>query len=302
MSATVVQSTRSTDLAVVARFDRPIAFYGWSMILTGLLWAAAAFTSHLGDQTEGTAAATATLGLLGLAAPALVALWLVRPQPALRTDLLHRLVWSKGMSRPHLAAAVLLPFGVLLAAQAISLLFGYSPDQFHLRHGYTFTSGLVPVWVILGLAPVLEELAWHSYGTDCLVARMRLLSASGLFTVLWTVWHVPLAFVRGYYQSELVEQGWLHALNFPVSMIAFVVVMNWLYYRTGRCVAVAIIFHAASNYANEIFLTDPDSKLIQTAVLLVVAVVVVARNRDLFLGRPSRPARSAKGPLSRVAQ
>ena len=33
--------------------------------------------------------------------------------------------------------------------------------------------------------------------------------------------------------------------------------MNWLYYRGGRSVLLAIVFHLAANFGNELFQTDP---------------------------------------------
>ena len=80
---------------------------------------------------------------------------------------------------------------------------GHSVGQFQLRGELTFSSGLMPVWVTLLGAAVVEELAWH----------------------------VPLSFIDGYYQNEVVESGILYTANFPASMITFVLLMNWLYFR-----------------------------------------------------------------------
>ncbi len=275
---------------IAYRYDRPVAFYSLAGLVTWLCWVAAGWLSHRTGQGDAVRWATVVLGLAGLAAPVGVAAWLMRGRPQLWADVRSRLLWRRGTSARHLALSVLLLPASLMAAQAISLPFGGSADQFQLRDHWSFSSGLLPVWVILGLAPVIEELAWHSYGTDTLITRMRLLTASLVFTVFWTVWHVPLALVKGYYQAQLVEQGWLDALNFPLSMIAFVLLMNWLYYRTGRCIMVAILFHLSANYVNEIFRTEPDTKVIQTALLLVVAAVVVYRERGLFFARPRRTA------------
>ncbi|MCB1679094.1 MAG: CPBP family intramembrane metalloprotease [Halioglobus sp.] len=57
---------------------------------------------------------------------------------------------------------------------------------------------------MLILAPVVEELGWHSYGTDCLRSRMSLFMTSLLFSVFLAIWHIPLAGMRDYYQSNLV--------------------------------------------------------------------------------------------------
>src|SRR5699024_8766732 len=111
--------------------------------------------------------------------------------------------------------SVLVPVS-LLAAQGLSLLFGHGVDQFSLRGGFTFSTGLMPAWVTLIGAAIIEELSWHSYGTDTLVRKMRVFSASMLFTLIWALWHVPLSFIDGYYQNEVVESGVLATLNFPV--------------------------------------------------------------------------------------
>ena len=273
--------------SVAARYDRPVAFYLLATVIPWAFWFAAAYLSNLAEQTAAVQLWTAVLGLAGLAAPVLVVIGLVRNRPELTADIRRRLIWPRGMRQGYyLTGALGLLLASLLAAQAISLLFGYSADQFLLRDGFTFSAGLLPVWATLLGAAVLEEVAWHSYGTDALVARMRVFSASMLFTVIWAVWHLPLAFINGYYHNEVVETGWLHTLNFPLSMVAFVLIMNWLYFRTGRSILIAVVFHATANVVNEVFMTHPDTKIIQTALLLVVAAVLVIRDRKLFFTHP----------------
>ena len=276
---------------VSSQYDRPVLFFVLATAIPWAFWFAAAYLSNLPEQTPAVQWWTATLGLAGLIAPVFVVVWMVRNRPALKADIQRRLVWPRGIRWGFVAGALLLLLGSLLAAQAISLLFGYSADQFLLRGGFTFSAGLLPVWVTLLGAALFEEVAWHSYGTDALIARMRVFSASLLFTVIWALWHLPLAFINGYYHQEVVETGWLHTLNFPLSMIAFVLIMNWLYFRTGRSILITVLFHATANVVNEMFLTHEDSKLIQTALLLIVAAIVVVRDRALFFGRPSIPPR-----------
>ena len=272
---------------VAARYDRPVLFYVLATAIPWAFWFAAAYLSHLREQTSAVQVWTAVLGLAGLVAPVFVVVGLVWNRPELRADILQRLVWPRGVRWGFVAGALVLLLASLLAAQAMSLLFGYSADQFLLRDGFTFSAGLLPVWVTLLGAALFEEVAWHSYGTDALVTRMRVFTASMLFTVIWALWHLPLAFIDGYYHSEVVETGWLHTLNFPLSMIAFVLIMNWVYFRTGRSILITVIFHATANVVNEIFMTHEDTKIIQTALLLIVAAIVVVRDRDLFFGRPS---------------
>lgn len=79
----------------------------------------------------------------------------------------------------------------------------------------------------------------------------------------------------------------LQTLNFPVSMVAFVLVMNWLYYRCGRSILIPVIFHASANISAEIFMTHPDSKIIQTGLMLVLSAVILIKERRLFFSRPA---------------
>ena len=226
------------------------------------------------------------LGLAGLAGPIAVATWFIR-RDGLTRDVLTRLVAPRGTRTwVWLAALFLLP-GALLVATALSIPFGYDVSQFQLRDGFSFSSGLMPAWITLALAPVLEELAWKTYGTMNW-RPVNVLWTSLVFGVVWVLWHVPLGFIEGYYQAEVVDEGLIHSLNYGVSLIPFVILMNRLYYRAGRIVLVAIVFHLAANFGNELFRTHPDIKVIQTALLLVLSVVVVWRDRELFLTPPSR--------------
>ena len=58
--------------------------------------------------------------------------------------------------------------------------------------------------------------------------------------------------------------------------------MNWLYFKTGRNIIVAIVFHITAGFFNEVFLTHPMSKVIQTVLLLILSIVIVIKNRAFF--------------------
>ena len=271
---------------IIYQYNRPVLFYVLATAIPWACWFVAAYLSHLPDQTPLVLRFTLILSVAGLSAPVVLVIALIWRKPTLRADVQSRLAWPWSAHWFFIVCAWLLLPASLLLAQAISLFFGYDIDQFQLRDGYTFSAGLMPVWVTLVGAAVIEELAWHSYGTDTLIRRMSVFSASMLFTVIWVLWHVPLAFIEGYYHNEVVESGVLHTLNFPVSMVAFVILMNWLYFRCGRSILIPIIFHLSANISAEMFMTHPDAKLIQTGLLLVLSVVIVLRERALFFSSP----------------
>lgn len=271
--------------AIVGRYRQPLLFYAVATLVPWALWAGAGHVSHLEPSTPQRVLIASALGLLGLLGPMAAAAALTLGDPALRADLLGRF-FNFGAVRPAywLVACLLMPASILLA-MALSLFLGYSASQFQLAAHPSFSSGVFPVWFLLIVAPIIEELGWHTYGTDGLRSRFNLFTTSMIFAVFWGLWHAPLALIKDYYQSNLVETGLLGTLNFPISIIPFVLIMNWLYYRTGRNICVAAIFHITAGYFNELFATHPDSKIIQTGLLLVVAGALLLTERKLFFSR-----------------
>lgn len=272
-------------MIVIEQYKFPIRFYSLATCLPWALWLAAGYISHLTPLDDRNLKVASLVAFVGLLCPMFVAYWLIRKDSELRADVFGR-VLNFGDTKPvyYVLACVLMPASILLA-QAISLLFGYSASQFVITGHFTFSSGVFPVWFMLLVAPIIEELAWHSYGTDCLRNRMNLFYTSLVFGVFWAIWHMPLATIRDYYQSNLVETGWIYGVNFLVSIVPFVLLMNWLYYKTDRNILVPVVFHITAVYFNEIFATHPDSKIIQTLLLLLLATVLIIRDKQFFLGR-----------------
>ena len=274
----------TTKENIIIKYKHTILFYVLATIIPWAFWFAAGYVSHHTVYSESKWAAP-ILGIIGLCFPMLLTVALVYRSPNLRADFFGRFFnFSKNKWRYYIVACLLLPASIL-CAMAISLLFGYSPSQFVVTGHYTFTSGVFPVWFLLILAPILEELAWHGYGTDSLRTRMNLFYTSMLFAAYWAVWHFPLAGIKGYYHANVVQEGWIYSLNFIVSIFPFVILMNWLYYKTNRNILVAVVFHITAGYFNEIFATHPDSKCIQTLLLLILSVFIVLKDRHLFFSR-----------------
>jgi len=264
---------------------RPFLFYVLATVFPWVFWFVAAYISHIAPAKDWYMTAASMIGLIGLVSPMVFAAYFIFKDPDLRHDLLTRFLNFKAANPIYYVLACCVMLASILLAQAISLFFGYSASQFTITGHYTFSSGIFPVWFLLIMAPVLEELAWHTYGTDALRTRFNLFYTSLIFAIYWGLWHLPLSFINGYYQSNLVESGFIHAINFPISIIPFVLLMNWLYFKTNRNILVAIVFHITAGYFNEIFATHPDSKIIQTGLLIIVAVFVVWKERDFFFNR-----------------
>ncbi len=270
------------ETKIIEKYNRPVFFYGLSLLIPWVFWFAAAYISHMTERNSLLIFAQAGLSILGLLAPVFVAAYLFLLDKELCSDLKKRILSQKGFSPIYTLFAFSLIFISIVIAQFISLLLGHGIDQFYISGTPGFTSAVFSPWFILLFAPVVEELAWHSYGTDTLRQRFNLFTTSMIFALYWVFWHVPLSFINGYYHSNVVAEGLLYSLNFIFSLFVFVVLMNWLYYKTNRNIFITIIFHCSANVANEIFATHPDSKVIQTVLLLITAIIVLVKEKEMF--------------------
>ena len=270
---------------IIKKYKSPFLFYLLSTIIPWSFWFFAGYLSHIEPFTNTLEWAVGISSIAGLLAPAIIALLFMLPYKELRTDFLARFFNFKTIKGEYILITFFLMLISILAAQAISLFFGYPAEQFSFRGSFTFTSSLFPVWFLLIAAPILEELAWHSYGTDSLVSRFNLLKTSLIFALYWAIWHFPLSTIKGYYHSNLVESGWIYSLNFIISMIPFVLIMNWIYYKSNRNILLTIIFHITAVFFNEIFATHPMSKVIQTGLLLFVSAYLLVAEKELFFNR-----------------
>lgn len=270
---------------IIEKYNKPIFFYGLSLVIPWILWFVAAYISHLIEINQYLTFIQGVLGILGLVAPFFVALYLFASDRELYKDFKKRICTQKGFSPVYSALALLLIFASIVASQFISLLFGHDVHQFYISGSPSFTSALFSPWFILIFAPIVEELAWHSYGTDVLRSKFNLFTTSLIFSVYWVIWHIPLSFIKGYYHSNVVAIGLLYSLNFIVSLFVFVILMNWLYYKTNRNIFITIVFHLSANISNEIFATHPDSKVIQTVLLMLFAIIVLIKDRKMFFSK-----------------
>ncbi len=269
---------------LIKEYRHPVIFYSLATFFPWFFWGIAAYFSHLNSGALNPLFSS-FFGFIGLLSPMLIAFMLIKKDVNLRRDIIERFFNIKSIKSIYLFLTFFLMLGSILLAHAISLLFGYSVSQFKITGHFTFTSGVFPVWFLLIIAPVLEELAWHTYGTDSLRSRFNLFNTSIIFAFYWGIWHIPLSFIKDYYQSNLVSTGWLHSLNFLISIFPFIIIMNWLYYKTNRSILVAIIFHITAGYFNEIFATHPDSKIIQTIILLIFSVYLISKEKGLFFNK-----------------
>ena len=205
----------------------PVQFYLIAILASLSFMLIAADLSYRGQIEK-----TLPLLLIGLFMPCITALAMIHlsGNKAMIQDFWTRLFLFE-IQPGYLTVILFLMPCVILIATALSLAFGYSTDQFCLANEFSVVKGwgIIGVLIPLLLAPLIEEVGWRGYGVDSLRSHFNLFTTSLLFGVLWALWHVPLFFVKGYYQNQLSELGTVYVVNFFDSVFVLALLTNWIY-------------------------------------------------------------------------
>lgn len=259
---------------------KPYSFFLAAFLVTFSFWFGGAYFSYR-DSGDGL---YMLLMLPGLMAPFLISLVMILKSnnTEIKRDFLNRLINPRLIRIKTLPVLILLmPLSVILSI-VLSLLFGESMLQFELAEGFSFSSGFVPVLLLLLFAASFEELGWRGYAFDSLQSRCTVFTASVIFSILWSFWHFPLLFVKDSYQYQIfVENGW-YAINFFISIIPMGIILSWICIKNRKSILAAILFHFIINLSMEILNISQTTKCIETVVLFVVAACIVTIDREMF--------------------
>lgn len=257
-------------------FYRPVGFFSWVFFLSWTPWILAAYFSHDPDK----AVLTISLALLGLLGPATGALiMLTRANSQIKADCKHRLLAISSISLLKLLFIFAVILFTLLGATWLSVQMGADPKQFQFSGSFM---GMLPLALI---AALMEELGWRSYGVDSLRAKMGMISATLLFALLWALWHVPLFFIQETYQHGLWVMGPIYVANFFISVLPATILANWFYYKSQRSIPAAVFFHFALVACAEFLQTESITKILVTALLCIVSMLLVLSDRRFFFGK-----------------
>lgn len=266
----------------------PVKFFLIIILIAFVIGGISAYLSH----QKGMEQYQLPLLLFGLCVPCITALAMIygSHNEVLIQDFWDRLTLFKISPRYLMLILLLMPCIVLLAT-GISLLFGYSTNQFAISSHVSVMKG----WGIFGiaipliLAPIIEELGWRGYGMDSLGAYFNLFTASALFGFLWALWHVPAFFIKDYYHNQLWDMGIIYVINFFVSVFVVAILMNWIYYKTDRSIPAIILLHSVLNLSSMLFNTEPFTKCIVTVLLCIVTIGIIMYDKAIFFSDTFMP-------------
>ena len=254
---------------------RPVLFFILTYLFTWIFWVPAAYVPEN---------AGSLLMVAGLIAPAVVstAFVLLSGSEALKKDLKQKIVGFYKVKWMNVLLAVLVFAAIVGCSILLSLAFGQSLDQFSFTEDFSFTGvGIGSALLTILVASVIEEVGWKGYCEDSIGNYMNWFWESMIFGALWSLWHLPLIFIKGTYQAGLMVNP-LYVVNFFVSGIPLGFIITWVYLASDRSILACMIFHLFVNFMQEKIAMTPETKCVETLVVTAATVIIVAANKDMF--------------------
>ena len=254
---------------------RPVLFFALAYLFTWIFWIPAIFIKG----NTGT-----LLMMLGLIAPAVVSTLFVvfSGSDALKKDLRQKIVGFYKVKWMNVLLAILVFAGITACSILLSLAFGQPLSQFSFTEDFSFTGvGIGSALLTILVASIIEEVGWKGYCEDSIGNYMNWFWESMIFGALWSFWHFPLIFIQGTYQAGLMVNP-LYVINFFVSGIPLGFIITWVYLASDRSILACMVFHLFVNFMQEKIAMTPETKCVQTIVVIVATVIIVAAKRDMF--------------------
>ena len=98
------------------------------------------------------------------------------------------------------------------------------------------------------------------------------MASSLILGLVWALWHLPLFFIAGSYQSGL--RGAPFCWLFPVQVVALSVAVTWICNHNRRSTLSAVLLHFMVNFVGELFLLTPRAEVCYALLWIIAAVVV----------------------------
>ena len=254
---------------------RPVLFFFLAYLFTWIFWIPAVFVSE--DLGAG-------LMMIGLIAPTAVStvFILTSGSSVLKQDLKNKIIGFYKVKWNNVLLAIGVFAGIIIGSILLSLAFGQSLNQFAFTEDFSFTGvGIGSALITVTLASIIEEVGWKGYCEDSIGNYMNWFWESMIFGALWSLWHLPLLFIRGTYQAGLTVNP-LYVVNFFVSGIPLGFIITWVYLASDRSILACMVFHLFVNFMQEKIAMTPETKCVETIVVTVAAAVIVLANRDMF--------------------
>ncbi len=132
---------------------------------------------------------------------------------------------------------------------------------------------ILPSVLFSSIIPFFEELGWRGYVLDRMQAKWSALRAGLILGGIWSIWHLPLFFIKGSYQNGLgvgTPAFWL----FMAGLVPLTVVFSWIFNNTNRSTLAVFLFHSMVNFTGELIAVTERADTLLIGLWFVAAAVV----------------------------
>jgi membrane protease YdiL (CAAX protease family) len=194
-----------------------------------------------------------------------------------KRDYWHRVLDIRRISLGWLAV-ILLMFPILNAvATLLSVMSGAPLPVFETaRRLLDNPMSVVPYVIFLFFfGPFFEELGWSGYALDGLQSRWSALTASLIIGLVWAVWHLPLFFMTGTFQSEQIGVATANFWWYILPTLPISVLDTWIYNNANRSTLAAALLHFMVNFSGELFELTERARSYQALLIAITTLVIV---------------------------
>lgn len=253
----------------------PWLFFALTFLWTWFFWILAAFLNVGMDSAAGVI--LLLLGVLGPMVTGITFTYLTQDKEGKR-DYWTRIIDFRRISgRWYLIIFLFVPILTALAA-ILDILSGGSGATLG-KIATNFLSqplSIIPFFLFASLIPFIEELGWRGYALDRLQSKRNALVSSLILGIVWSLWHLPLFFIKDTYQYDLGVGSpafWL----FIIGVVPLSFSFTWIYNNTHRSTLAVILFHAMVNFTGELIaITErADTYSIMLWFIAAVAIIII---------------------------
>jgi uncharacterized protein len=253
----------------------PWVFFGATFAITWGCWLGAIAMGVSFDSAAGLL--LLLVGLVGPGASGIGFVYLVYDEPG-RTDFWNRIKQVRRISARWALVIFLLPPVVVITAAVADIVLGgtsVSLGEWVYEVGVN-PIAFLPTLFFATLPPLLEELGWRGYALDRLQVKRSALVSSLILGVVWSVWHLPLFFIEGSYQHDMVGFGTLEFWMFTIGIVPLSVTFTWVYNNTARSILAVILLHGWTNFTVQTIELTGRSEVFHIVTWFILIALITA--------------------------
>lgn len=171
------------------------------------------------------------------------------------------------------------PIFAILSIIAVYLIKGFLPSFEILLNFLKNPLKLFSFMIFIFLyGPLPEEMGWNGYELDIMQKKYSALVSSLIIGFFWGLWHLPLFFINGTYQHDVIGfNSSLFWLTFLPGVITLQILQTWLYNNNLRSTLTTVLIHFMVNLTGELLKLNPIHEYFRTLFSVIFVLIILIR-------------------------